>query len=61
MKKLSSKAKKGIIALSAVVLTAAIVVGIVFGVSRNSGDPVAFPHPDGRGKHATTPPVTMWA
>ena len=40
MKKLSSKAKKGIIALSAVVLTAAIVVGIVFGVSRNSGDPV---------------------
>ena len=40
MKKLSSKAKKGIIALSAVVLTAAIVVGIVFGVSRSGGDPV---------------------
>ena len=40
MKKLNSKAKKWIIALSAVVLTAAVVVGIVFGLSRNSGDPV---------------------
>ena len=40
MKKLSSKTRKLLIAAVAVVLTVAIVVGIVFGLSRKGGDPV---------------------